>query len=182
MTTSLTFARKADCELTGPERRGLQKLLQNCFPGYFMDRLYHKQVPQYRWLAKDNGCIIGQVGVDYRVIHSKRHGPLSILGIIDTCVDAEYRDQGIASRLLQHLEHWAEGKAVDALIVFADDHRLYEKLGYCVADVTSRFLAIEEHESVKVMEKEMGAIFMVKFAKHTLDLEGDYIDMLGYVF
>ncbi len=173
---------KSDCELTGIERSDLQKLLQECFHGYFINRLYHKQVPQYRVLAKKNERIVGQVAVDHRVISSRKHGVISVMGLIDTCVDEKYRHEGIATKLLQELEHWANDKSVDAFVVFADDHRLYKKLGYDVVDVTCRFLAIEDHESIGVIEKKMGDCFMIKFTRKPLDMQGDHIDMLGYVF
>ena len=133
-------------------------------------------------LAKDNEVIVGQVGIEYRVIRSRKHGVLHIIGLIDTCVDEEYRNRGIATELLLHLERWAKGKTIDAFVAFADDHRLYTKQGYTAPSVTCRLLAIEEHESVQVIEKTMENCFMIKFLKDSLDMQGDHVDMLGYVF
>jgi hypothetical protein len=38
---------------------------------YPKDRIYYKQLPHFRFLAFDKDNLVGQVGLDYRVMNSK---------------------------------------------------------------------------------------------------------------
>lgn len=176
------ISKKSDFEVSEKEKKELLKLLSDSFPGYFSSRLYYKNVPTFRLLAKQNDQIIAQLGVDYRVIHSRNNGPLQIFGIVDLCVSKDFQQRGIATQLLSTLEEMATESSIDALVLFADDHRLYQKAGFQNIQVTCRFLAIEELSSICILEKDRGDCFMVKNIKHNLDFKNDQIDMLGYVF
>lgn len=177
---NLQLEQKTDHELSRQDRQELRHLLQLAFTGYFLDRLYHKQIPNFRILAKSEGHIIGHAGIEYRVVHSRKYGALEIFGITDLCVAKDYRNKGIGTRLLKHIEKGA--KNIDAIILFADEQKLYANSGYFRANVTCKFLAIEEHESLSVLERNMIDCFMIKCLKESMDMNGDHIDMLGHVF
>lgn len=51
---------KADYQLSPHEKKELHILLKSSFPGYFEDRLYHKQIPKFRLLAKIKGRIMAK--------------------------------------------------------------------------------------------------------------------------
>lgn len=177
---NLQLEQKSDYELSPQETQELQYLLQKSFPGYFMDRLYHKQIPKFRILGKSGGHIIGHIGIEYRVVHSRKYGPLAIFGIMDLCVAEDYRNKGVGLWLMKNIEERA--KNIDAIILFADEHKLYANHEYLNVNVTCKFLAIEEHESLMIMERSMGDCFMIKCIKDSMDLNGDLIDILGCVF
>jgi len=68
-------------------------------------------------LVWQNQSLVGQMGVEYRVLGSQ-DGPLRIFGAIDVCVAPECRNQGIATQMLTWLEHPGaefEGRFHDSL-------------------------------------------------------------------
>lgn len=176
------FSITSDYRLSQKEQKELLQLLCNSFPGYFNYRLYYKNVPTFRLLVKKNDLLIGQACIDYRVIRSLNNGPLQIFGIGDLCVANDFQHKQIGMRSLSTLENLAlEGK-IDALVLFADDHRLYRKVGFENERVTCRFMAVEDMSSICILDKEMSDCFMVKKLKLGLDFKNDHLDMLGHLF
>ncbi len=81
----------------------LRQLLDDCLPDTFIGRTYVKQLPHFRLLARDGDRLIGQLGLDFRVI---RVGPaiLHIFGIIDLCVRTDKcgSSPSLPNKLLPH--------------------------------------------------------------------------------
>ncbi|NRA63953.1 MAG: GNAT family N-acetyltransferase [Pseudobacteriovorax sp.] len=167
-------------ELSKIQREDLQILLRESFPDFLNQRIYYKQLPHFRLLAYDNETLVGQVGVDHRVIRigsSIRR----IFGIIDLCTKSEYRGQGIARDLLQKLEGMAQNSGIDCLILFADDQRIYKSFGFNSYDNKLQWLAINEHQSLSVKQESLGEYFMVKVLGAN-PWNSDDVDLLGYMF
>lgn len=181
-SSSQSISIALDYQLSKKEQKELLNLLIDSFPGYFANRLYYKNVPTFRLLAKQDNQIIAQVGIDCRVINSRNNGPLQIFGIVDLCVSKDFQQKGIGTQFLKTLEDSATKGEIDALVLFADDHRLYQKAGFQNELVTCRFLAVEELSSICVLEKDRGDCFMVKPIRENLDFKKDQIDMLGHIF
>ncbi len=75
--------------ISGEVRSQLRTLLDACFPGTLKGRTYFKQLPHMRLLAMDGGSVVGQVGVDGRVVNVG--GTLvSIFGLIDLAVQPAF--------------------------------------------------------------------------------------------
>ncbi len=173
---------KCDYDLSKKEHEELLELLMESFPGYFKDRLYFKNIPAFRVLERVKERVIAHAGVDYRVIHSQKNGPLSIFGIVDLCVCKDHQNKGIAGKIISFIKDLAQKKSIDALVLFADDHPFYLKHGFENNSVTCRFLAIEDLSSVCVLEKDMSDCFMIRSLHTNLSFQNDHIDMLGPVF
>lgn len=157
----------------------LANLLDRCFPGTFEARTYFKQLPHRRLIAEKGGAIVGQMGIDHRII---RVGEkiLEIAGAIDLCVSPEVQNRGIASHLLEAFERRFQN--ADFFVLMADDQRLYRRRGYETLMVAkTKWLAIEERSSFGVIEKDLSDCFMFKPAK-TTSWPSRTIDMLGYLF
>ncbi|HHH49436.1 MAG TPA: GNAT family N-acetyltransferase, partial [Saprospiraceae bacterium] len=59
-------------------------LLKNCFSDYPTDRIYYKQIPNFRYLVFEKKQLIGHMAVDYR--HVNIGGTIaSIFGVADLC-------------------------------------------------------------------------------------------------
>lgn len=66
----------------------LNELLQHAFSSIYPNRCYFKQLPHLRLIAYEDERIIGQVGLDFRVMNMNGE-PSHVLGIIDLCVREE---------------------------------------------------------------------------------------------
>ncbi|MFG2606564.1 GNAT family N-acetyltransferase [Streptomyces sp. NPDC048514] len=153
-------------------------LLDECFPEY-PGRDYFKQLPQFRYLAWGDGGLVGHVGVEHRMI---RNGstPLRVFGLVDLCVTASARSQGLASRLISEIESDARSSGADAVILFADDPRVYLANGYRCVRNDGRWLMINEHETLGIAEKPLDALMVKTLSGKRW--ESGVVDMLGYLF
>ena len=104
----MKIIRKAEFDISKEQNQQIKKLYNACFSEN-LSRSYFKQLPHFRYLVFEHNLLIAQMGVDYRVI---RVGDcvFSIFGVIDLCVEASYRKQGIASNLLTRLKQLAQTK------------------------------------------------------------------------
>ncbi|MDE0346042.1 MAG: GNAT family N-acetyltransferase [Boseongicola sp.] len=154
-------------------------LLDECFDSVHGGRTFFKQAPHQRLLAWSESGLVGHVGMDFRVVRAGE-ATVSVLGIVDLCVAAVARRQGIGASLLQGVEERAEGQSF--ALAMADDSRLYRRAGYSLihaADVT--FLAIDELRCQGVVRRDLSEIFMVKRLGGDAWPDGP-IDLLGNLF
>lgn len=166
-------------EIDEQAEQELAKLLDCCFPGTFEARTYFKQLPHCRLIAEEDGAIVGQMGIDHRIIRVGKE-ILEIAGVIDLCVLPEVQNMGIASHLLDAFE--SRFQTVDFFVLMADNPRLYRRRGYEPLRVAkTKWLAIEERSSFGMIEKDLTDCFMFKPATTTSWPKGT-IDMLGYLF
>ena len=167
--------------LTAGERSAIQSLLIESFPEEpsLSQRIYYKQLPQRRVLIELDGSIIGQCGIEHRIIGTPT-GPSSILGVIDLCVSEKYRHQGSASELLQWAENHAARHGMEFILLFASDSRLYETQGYKTQFNTLRWMMIDEHETLGIAEEPVKELMIKEIGARSWP-QG-LIDMLGYLF
>ena len=91
----MTVSESMDKELT--------ELLQHAFPSIYPNRRYFKQLPHFRLIAYADERIIGQVGLDFRVMNVNGE-PIHVLGIIDLCVREEVRGRGVGRALMDEVD------------------------------------------------------------------------------
>lgn len=158
--------------------RKIHELLTEAFPGY-PSRSYFKQLPHLRYLAWEDDTLVAHAGIDHRMI---RNGdtPLRIFGIVDVCVAVPARSRGIAGSLLNDIETTARSSGADALLLFADDPRLYLANGYRQVSNHAKWLMLHEHETFGTAEKPVSEM-MVKMLSDDPWGEG-VVDLLGYLF
>jgi GNAT superfamily N-acetyltransferase len=177
-TAAISFA--PDYALSHADRSRVRALLDHCFPEFFASREYFKQVPGARFLVHREGALVAQMGVEYRAIRVGEQ-ILRVFGVVDLCVHPCSRGAGIASRLLERLEDLGCEHGVDALILFADDARLYMRHGYRLIDAEFRWLAIDDLRSHSVLQRPLTNVFMAKRLDSAPWPPG-VIDLLGYLF
>src|SRR5690554_4107227 len=66
---TLRIASLPEHSITSEVSSQLQDLLEECFPGWLEGRTYYKQLPHFRLMAMDAERVVGQVGVDGRIIN-----------------------------------------------------------------------------------------------------------------
>ena len=170
---------KPEYELQPEEKDGIEAILSTSFSDFYRHREYFKQKPPFRILARIDDKIVGQIGVEYRVVNLSGR-PLKIFGLIDVGVLPEYRGKGIAGNMLGHVESIAMETDIDFILLFADDSRLYDRCGYQKAGIICKWLKINEHKIIGIGEEFIDEL-MIK-ATGNAKWHGDHLDLMGYVF
>jgi GNAT superfamily N-acetyltransferase len=176
---ALECLRLAEGEVGRALSSQLQSLLQSSFPGY-PDRDYYKLPPHFRLLAVVGGDVVGQLGVELRVIRVG-HRIFRTFGVVDLCVKANKRSRGLATRLLAEVVEYAEACAMDFVLLFADDGRLYAQNGWHRVSNPCTWLRIDDHVTLGLACREKTDALMVKAVQGKVWPDGE-VDLLGHLF
>ena len=164
--------------------KNLHQLLQSCFPeAEYRQRIYFKQLPHYRILALEGKKLVGQLGIDYRVMNLNGKA-VKVFGVVDLCVTESERGKGIGKKLMQEFEAIAKrnNDGIDFLFLVTDDAGFYEHLGYEKTKLTTTWLKIDQHNNYgQGTEMIDDAFFMVKAVSDKVWQDGN-LDMLGYMY
>lgn len=180
MTDDLTYVTCQEFELTTAQREPLRQLLRTCFPEYFEDRIFAKQVPHFRRLATAGERLVAQVGVDHRIVRVGAESR-SIFGLLDLAVDPDHRGQGVGGQLIEDICGLGAAHGVDAAVLMADDHRVYERHGFVNIAPDCQWFGIHELRSLERMGRNLGDCFMVR-ALGEREWPAGPVDFLGYLF
>lgn len=167
-------------ELENRHHDQITELRNAAFPDCRHQRSYHKQLPHFRLLALVDKRIVGHLGIDHRMIRIG-DSPVSIFGMVDLCVDSEYRGNGIGGKMLTQADIIARRNNIEFLFLMASDHALYESQGFHIVDGLCSWLRIDEHRNYGVAVEEIRGEMMVKPTGDTKWPTGP-IDLLGHMF
>ena len=176
----MTIGIYQEYEISPEWHEELMNLRNRCFPKYPRERSYGKQLPHFRLICTVNDKIVGQIGVDHRVIRVA-DDIFRIFGLIDVCVDELYRNRRIASLMIAKLFLLGQEKGIDFLCLMADDHRLYEKNEFQVVNELCSWLRIDEHKNFGVAVEKLEHVIMIRKVGNR-DWPKGPIDLLGYIF
>ena len=174
-----TLARVAEAEIGPDVRPQVEALLQACFPGY-PSRTYFKLPPHFRYLATARGVLVGQMGVELRVIRVGSE-VVRTFGVVDLCVTPGERSHGLAARLLTEVTELARSCGMDFVILFADDDRVYARNGWARAANRCTWVKIHEHTTLGLARAADTGALMVKATGPRPWPEGE-VDLLGHLF
>lgn len=171
-------------EIDSKTSKQINQLLQSCFS--FVDYNgfdYFKQMPHYRILVKENGKVIGHLGIDFRAMNLNGEA-IHVFGVKALCVDSHYQGQGIGKLLLAEFEAIATRNShkIDFLFLVTESPKYYEALGYQQVNVTTTWLKIDQHINYGLgTEKIEDVAFMVKQISDKKWMNGN-LDLLGYMY
>ena len=174
-----TLVRVAEAEIGTDTRQQVQALLQMCFPGY-PSRTYFKLPPHFRYLAMAHGSLVGQMGVELRVIRV-RSEVVRTFGVVDLCVMPGERSHGLAARLLTEVTEFARSCGMDFVILFADDDRVYARNGWTRAANRCTWVKIHDHTTLGLARAAETGALMVKVIGQRAWPDGE-VDLLGHLF
>jgi hypothetical protein len=157
----------------------LESLLQSSFPGY-PDRDYYKLPPHFRFIAIMGGDVVAQMGVELRVVRAGQ-STLRTFGVVDVCVKPSMRSRRLATRLLSEVSEYAGACAMDFILLFADDDRLYVRNGWHRATNPCSWVMINEHRTLGLAHGEDTNALMVKSVQGKVWPDGE-VDLLGHLF
>ncbi len=175
----LQFEKIAEYEIQKETHSKIQTLLQQSFDAY-PQRSYYKQVPNFRWLVWDGANLVGQMGVEHRIITLDGE-PTRIFGVVDLCIHPNYRSAAIATHLIRKLEELGIKSEVDFIVLFADNHSLYIKNGFEHVTNLCKWMMINEHKTLGVARRRLNDCILVKPLGDKKWTTGE-VDFLGIVF
>jgi len=159
----------------------LQKLLVECFPDYPTENIFFNKSPQFRLLAKSGNQLVGQIGVEFRVINNDGQIARTFC-ISDVCVLESFRSKQIASQMLLRIEELGRKNNVAFLILTTSRKSLYYKLGYRGKSNTFKWFMIQNNRSLGIANRSLGSdTIMVKSISNQKWGKGE-IDLLGPIF
>jgi hypothetical protein len=74
----------------------------------------------------------------------------------------------------------ARSAGVDAIVLVADDSRVYDAAGYSMVENSARWVMINDHETIGIAERPLAGL-MVKMLG-TKTWQPGLVDFLGYLF
>lgn len=160
----------------------IAELLQMSFPEEdFKGRTYFKQLPHYRLLLKENDKLIGQLGLDYRVM-SLNKKVIRVMGIIDLMIDKEFQGKGYGTKLLKEIDNITKNFSnnIDFLFLVADKHKFYESCGFKLTKQKVIWFQTEEHINYGIGDDYFSDCLMYKQIGNIEWEEDGILDMLGY--
>jgi N-acetylglutamate synthase-like GNAT family acetyltransferase len=163
-------------------KQQIAELVKVCFPeSEYNGRTYYKQLPHYRLLLREEKKIVGQLGLDYRVM-TLNGKPINVLGVVDLTILPSYQGKGLGTKLLKELDNIIEPEKqnIDFLFLVADKHEFYERSGYTLTKQKVKWLTIEEHINYGPQEKEFDDCLMYKQVGKIEWTENGELDMFGY--
>jgi predicted N-acetyltransferase YhbS len=119
------------------------------------------------------------MGVEHRMI-SVDGTPIRIFGIVDFCVTASARSRGLGGVLLATVEELGRASGVDAIVLFADDPRLYLAAGYRESDGQARWVMINEHETLGIAERPVDGMMGKMLSGKPW--QPQLVDLLGHMY
>jgi GNAT superfamily N-acetyltransferase len=171
--------RVSEAEIGDALNDQLKSLLQSSFPGY-PDRDYYKLPPHFRFIAIMGGDVVAQMGVELRVVRAGQR-IFRTFGVVDFCVKQSSRSRRLATRLLNEVTEYAGSCAMDFILLFADDDRLYVRNGWHRATNPCSWVRINEHRTLGLAHGEVTNALMVKSVQGKAWPDGE-VDLLGHLF
>jgi len=178
---AISVERWVDSALSQVDRAALRDLLHAAFGDCFVDRIFFKQIPHERIVLRTEVGIVGQCGLDHRVMRAD-DGLIYTLGVIDLCVREELRGRRYGERLMREVLAVARTRSVDHVILVANDGRIYQRLGFSPLTAQVTWLGIEDLNSVAVLTETLTDEIYTHPIRAPHPLRIRHLDFLGYMF
>ncbi|MEN0007013.1 MAG: GNAT family N-acetyltransferase, partial [Bacteroidota bacterium] len=125
----LDFQVMGEFQIYPPLKKQIAHLLQLCFDGYPTGRIYLKQLPSFRILCFSEKKLIGHIAVEHRMMNNDGQ-IVSVFGLTDVCVHVQFQHHRVATRMIDHLTQLAQERAIDFLVLMAQEVGFYKRLGF----------------------------------------------------
>lgn len=173
-----------ELEIDSATKLDIAQLLLVAFPEVnYNNRHFFKQLPHYRLLLKEDNRLVGQMGIDFRVMCL--NGELvTVLGVIDLAVHPDFQGKGLGTKLMKEFDKIASNHHynIDFAFLVTDKPGFYTRLGYKPTEITTSWLKLDQGRNYGVgHEKITDSIFMFKQINSKVWRDGE-LDLLGYMY
>ncbi len=176
----MRIERIEDFALSPVQVAAIAELLQQSFPEYPSGKIYFRQCPHFRFLAWDETTLLGQMSVEYRLVNNN-HQVRRIFGVTDFCVAKDFQNQKVATKMLLELEDLGRRHRIDFLLLLTRDQDVYRRWGFKEVNNQCRWLLIQHHQSIGLIDRPMPEGLMVKPLGAERWAPGR-LDFLGHIF
>lgn len=177
---NITYQRIEEFAISEKHKNDIHQLLKENFSGYPEDRIFYKQLPNFRFLAFYQNEIVGHMAVDYRVMNNDGQ-LISIFGVIDLCVKEAFQHQKIASQLLHELTQLGKDNNIDFIVLNAVDSNLYQNNGFEVVSNECKWMVIHQQATLGVVKRSLQEGLMIK-SLGSKEWRPKQLDFLGPIF
>ncbi|AIL70747.1 acetyltransferase [Vibrio vulnificus] len=168
-----------EIDVTEAQHKSIEVLRNQSFPDHQSNRSYYKQLPHMRVLRYEDDLLVGYLGLDYRAIKVGDE-VYNVLGIIDFCVAEQHRGKGIGSTMLSEVSSFAEGKAVDFIMLISELDEFYLRHGYRKVEGIQSWLRLHEHTNYGIAVEHIDELFIKPISGK--QWTNGHIDWLGYMY
>lgn len=164
-----------------PTHQAIQNLLQKSFELYPKDRIFYKQVPSFRLLVWEETTLIAQIGVIFRVV-SLDEQPFRIFGLMDLCVDNEYQNRQIATKILEKIETIGKENNIDFILLFSSIQDFYAQKGFRIVENNCRWVLIKDYKTMGILNRQIPETLLIKPISNKKWNDNANLDLMGFVF
>jgi predicted N-acetyltransferase YhbS len=162
-------------------QNAIQALLQKSFEFYPSDRIFYKQVPSFRLLLWDKDILAAQVGIVFRVISLDKQ-PFRIFGLMDLCVDENYRSRRIGSKILKKIEKIGQENNIDFILLLGGIQDYYQQKGFQMVENSCRWVLLKDYETLGIINRKIPETLLIKSLSDKKWDENANLDLMGFVF
>jgi predicted N-acetyltransferase YhbS len=159
----------------------IQELLQKSFEFYPKDRIFYKQVPSFRLLLWDKDILVAQIGIVFRVISLDKQ-PFRIFGLMDLCVNENYRSQKIGSKILKKTEKVGQENRIDFILLLGGIQDYYQQKGFEMVENSCRWVLLKDYETLGVINRKIPETLLIKSLSDEKWDNTATLDLMGFVF
>jgi len=175
----MQIERIEELRLTPSNDQAIADLLALCFETDFGGRSYFMQRHHVRFVARENGKIIGHIGLTFRSI---RMGQTltPVIGVADVATHPDWQGKRIAATLLDSAIAEA-GQSLAHFMLLFGDAGIYARAGFRKADNKMTYVALDGARTGSVQTAQSDVLMVLPTG--TRDWDGDCdLDLLGHLF
>jgi predicted N-acetyltransferase YhbS len=168
-------------KIDSEKEKAIKELLQKSFELYPNDRIFYKQVPSFRLLLWADDILAAQIGIVFRVVSLDKN-PIRIFGLMDLCVDENYRSKKIGSKVLKNIEKIGKKNQIDFLLLFGGIQDYYEQKGFQMVTNSCRWVLMKDYETLGILNRKIPDTLLIKSLSNKKWNEKSDLDLMGFVF
>ncbi len=168
-------------EIDASKNKAINDLLVASFDLFPTDRIYFNQVPNFRLLVWQAEELVAQVGIVYRIV-SLENEPIRVFGIMDLCVNDNFRNRQVGTKLLKKIDELAKANTIDFVLLFGDGQDFYLNNNYQLVNNPCRWVLLKSHRTMGILQRTIPETLLIKQIGDKQWKSEATLDLMGFVF